>query len=85
MIDPHATHMIITILNIELWGNNTKGFVIVRVGNRIPECIIVSFSGEVLANLLPISRTEIIVPPSLIYFPAARELPSGEISRDHPN
>jgi hypothetical protein len=77
--------MIITILNIELWGNDTKGFVIVRVGNRIPECIIVSFSGEVLANLLPISRTEIIVPPSLIYFPAARELPSGEISRDHPN
>jgi len=85
LIDPHATHMIITILNIELWGNDTKGFVIVRVGNRIPECIIVSFSGEVLANLLPISRTEIIVPPSLIYFPAARELPSGEISRDHPN
>ena len=77
--------MIITIINIEFWGNDTKGFGIARVGNRIPECIIVSFSGEVLANLLPISCTYIIVPPSLIYFPTARELLSGEISRDHPN
>ena len=49
--------MIITIINIEFWGNDTKGFGIARVGNRIPECIIVSFSGEVLANLLPISCT----------------------------
>jgi hypothetical protein len=72
---------------MKFWGNNTKGFGIARVGNRIPESeyIIVSFSGEVLANLLPISCTYIIVPPSLIYFPTARELLSGEISRDHPN